>query len=310
MRAEREEEAVSGDGDAPMSISRGPPAALAAVLSVQSHVVYGHVGNSAAVFALQRLGREVWPIHTVQFSNHTGYGGWRGRVFAAEEIDECATGLAERGVLNACAGVLTGYLGSPEIGAAALRAVERLRAANPEAVYCCDPVLGDVGRGVYARAGVAEFMRERAVPAATIVTPNHFEFDLLAGAEARDLAGTRQALAKLHALGPRLILVTSLALDDTPRESVDLLASDGDRAWRLRTPKAPIAANGAGDVIAALFLHHWLECCNAAEALARAASAVYGLVAATAAAGSRELALIAAQDEIVAPSRLFAPEPI
>jgi pyridoxine kinase len=293
-----------------MSAARGAPAALPAILSIQSHVVYGHVGNSAAVFALQRLGREVWPIHTVQFSNHTGYGGWRGRVFGAEDIDDCATGLAERGVLEVCAGVLTGYLGSPEIGAAALRTLERVRAANPRAVYCCDPVLGDVGRGVYARAGVAEFMRERAVPAATIVTPNHFELDLLAGVAARDVAAARQAVAKLHAMGPRIILITSLQLDDTPPESLDLLASDGDRAWRLRTPKAPIAVNGAGDVIAALFLHHWLECCDAAEALARAASAVYGLVAATAVAGSRELALIAAQDEIVTPSRLFAPEPI
>jgi pyridoxine kinase len=111
-------------------------------------------------------------------------------------------------------------------------------------------------------------------------------------------------------MGPRVVLVTSLQLDDTPPESLDLLASDGDRAWRLRTPKAPIAVNGAGDVIAALFLHHWLERRDAAEALARAASAVYGLVAATAASGSRELALVAAQDEIVSPSRLFAPQPI
>ncbi len=185
-----------------------------------------------------------------------------------------------------------------------------MRVANSDVVYCCDPVLGDIGRGVYARAGVAEFMRERAVPAAAIVTPNHFELDLLAGGAARDLAAARQALAKLHAMGPRIILVTSLQLDDTPPECLDLVASHGDRVWRLRTPKAPIAVNGAGDVIAALFLHHWLKSSDAAEALARAASAVYGLVAATAAAGSRELALIATQDEIVNPSRLFAPEQI
>jgi pyridoxine kinase len=293
-----------------LGAGRGVKAAWPAILSIQSHVVYGHVGNSAAVFALQRLGREIWPIHTVQFSNHTGYGAWRGRVFTAEEIDDCAAGLAERGVLETCAGALTGYLGSPEIGAAALAAVERVRAANPQAVYCCDPVIGDVGRGVYARSGVADFMRDRAVPAATIVTPNHFELDLLTGGAARDLTTVRQALAKLHAIGPRVILVTSLQLDDTPPDSLDLLASDGARAWRLRTPEAPIAVNGAGDVIAALFLHHWLEKRDPAEALARAASAVYGLVAATAALGSRELALIAAQDEIVNPSRLFAPQPI
>jgi pyridoxine kinase len=285
-----------------------PP--FSAILSIQSHVVFGHVGNSAAVFALQRLGREVWPIHTVQFSNHTGYGAWRGRVFAASDIDECVAGLAERGVLKDCAGVLTGYIGSPEIGASALRAVQQARLANPHAVYCCDPVLGDVGRGLYVREGVAEFMRGRAVPLASILTPNHFELDFLCGAQTRSLHEVRRTIARLHAAGPRVILVTSAQLDDTPRDGVDLLASDGDQTWRLRTPKAPVALNGAGDVIAALFLHHWLQRRDAAEALARAASAVYGLVAATAAAGSRELALIAAQDELVTPSRRFAPEQI
>ncbi|HLH49083.1 MAG TPA: pyridoxal kinase PdxY [Roseiarcus sp.] len=279
-----------------------------AILSIQSHVVYGHVGNSAAVFALQRLGREVWPIHTVQFSNHTGYGGWRGRVFAAGDIDECAAGLAERGVLGGCAGLLSGYIGSPDIGAAILRAASQARAANAQAIYCCDPVLGDRGRGFYVQDGVADFMRERAVPAATIVTPNHFELEALTGAEARTLGAARKALAKLHAAGPRIILVTSVELDDTPPQSLDLLASGGGAIWRLRTPKAPVAVNGAGDVIAALFLHHWLERRDAAAALARAASAVYGLVAATQAAGSRELALIPAQDQLVNPSRLFAPE--
>jgi pyridoxine kinase len=282
----------------------------AGILSIQSHVVYGHVGNSAAVFALQRLGREVWPIHTVQFSNHTGYGAWRGRVFAPGDIDDCVAGLVERGALKSCAGALTGYLGSPEVGAAALRAVDAIRAANPGAAYCCDPVLGDVGRGLYVREEVAEFMRERSVPAATIVTPNHFELEFLAGGEARALGAARTALGKLHAAGPAVILATSVQLDDTPEDSLDLLASDESGAWRLRTPRAPISVNGAGDVIAALFLHHWLKRRDAAEALARAASSVYGLVAATAAAGEKELALIAAQDELVDPSHRFAPEPI
>jgi pyridoxine kinase len=135
---------------------------MSAILSIQSHVAYGHVGNSAAVFALQRVGREVWPIHTVQFSNHTGYGGWRGRVFEPTEIDDCVAGLAERGVLKDCAGVLSGYMGSAGIGAAILRAVERVRGDNREAAYCCDPVLGDVDRGFYVRKGVAEFMRDHA----------------------------------------------------------------------------------------------------------------------------------------------------
>jgi pyridoxine kinase len=283
---------------------------MSAILSIQSHVVYGHVGNSAAVFALQRVGREVWPIHTVHFSNHTGYGGWRGRVFEPADIDDCVAGLAERDVLKDCAGVLSGYMGSAAIGAAILRAAERVRAANKDAVYCCDPVLGDIDRGFYVREGVAEFMRDQATPAATILTPNHFELAFLSGVSANTVGEFRKALAALHALGPRVILVTSAELEDTPADRLDLIASEGGALWRLRTPKAPIKANGAGDVIAALFLNAWLETRSAAAALARAASAVYALVAATAASGVTELALIAAQDELANPPKVFTPEPL
>ena len=280
------------------------------ILSIQSHVVYGHVGNSAAVFPLQRIGCEVWPIHTVQFSNHTGYPDWRGRVFDAGLIDDCVAGLAARGALERCDGVLSGYMGSPEIGAAIVRAAEAVRAKNPDAVFCCDPVLGDVGRGLYVREGVAEFMRERALPAATILTPNHFELDLLSGLASTNVAGAREAVKALHARGPRVILVTSLALDDTPADAIDMLVSENGALSLLRTPKEQAHANGAGDVTAALFLAHWLRTRSAPEAIALAASSVYGVIAATAKAGSRELEIIAAQEEFVSPSRLFAAERI
>ena len=123
-------------------------ATLAPILSIQSHVVYGHVGNSAAVFPLQRLGREVWPLLTVQFSSHLGYAGWRGRAFDAAMIDDCMSGLEAIGVLPLCAGLLTGFLGKPEIGEAALRALDRIHAANGAAAYACDAVIGDVGPGL------------------------------------------------------------------------------------------------------------------------------------------------------------------
>src|SRR5450432_3971565 len=170
------------------------PAAMAAsILSIQSHVVYGHVGNSATVFPLQRIGCEVWPIHTVQFSNHTGYPDWRGHAFDAAMIDDCMAGISARGVLAQCDGILSGYMGSAEIGAAILRGVETVRQQNPESFYCCDPVLGDVGRGIYVREGVVEFMRERALPAAALLTPNHFELDLLSNLPSTDMAGARRA---------------------------------------------------------------------------------------------------------------------
>jgi pyridoxine kinase len=285
-------------------------AMLAPILSIQSHVVYGHVGNSAAVFPLQRLGREGWPLITVEFSSHTGYPGWRGRAFDAGLIDECVAGLKAIGALSRCAGLLTGYLGKPEIGDAVLRALATLRAANTDAAYACDPVIGDVGRGSYGAAGVGEFFRDSALPLATIATPNAFELEWLTQKRAYDLRTARQAIAVLRKRGPRVVVAKSLALEDTPENALDMLAGDEAGFWRLRTPKLPIAGNGAGDLFAALFFHHWLETRTTPEALSRAASSVHAVVAATAAAGSRELMLVAAQDEIVRPSRLFAPEPV
>lgn len=280
------------------------------ILSIQSHVAYGHVGNAAATFPMQRMGHEVWPIHTVQFSNHTGYGSWRGQVFDAGLIGECVEGITERGALQRCDGVLSGYMGSADTGLAILGAVERVRAANAGALYCCDPVIGDVGRGVFVRPGIAEFMRDRAVPAADVVTPNQFELDLVCGFPTGSPDGLRRGLADLHARGPGAILVTSYLGEDTPRDAIDLVASGEAGAWRVRTPKLALSVNGAGDAIAALFFVTYLASGSVPEALAHAASAVFGLLGATLEAGTPELALVAAQDEFVRPSRVFAPEPL
>lgn len=280
------------------------------LISIQSHVVYGHVGNSAAVFPLQRIGVEVWPVHTVEFSNHTGYGQWQGRVFDSGLIRDLVAGLEARGVLGECDGVLSGYIGSPEIGEAIIDAVATVRRANPAAHYCCDPVIGDVGKGVFVRDGVPEFMRDKAMAAADIVTPNHFELDRLTGRESRTLTAAREAVKALHDRGPRAVLVTSLVVEDTPADAVDLLASDETGQFRLRTPKLEVAANGAGDAIAALFYAHYLRSGRIDEAMSRAASAVYGVLRKTAEMGAPEIQLILAQEEIVAPSRLFEAEPL
>jgi len=278
------------------------------ILSIQSHVVYGHVGNSAVVFALQRLGREVWPIDTVQFSSHAGYPGWRGRAFEPADIGECVAGLEAIGALGRCAGVVTGYLGRPEIGEAALAAVAALRAKNSQAVYACDPVIGDEGRGVYVRDGVPEFFRDRALPAATIVSPNAFELAWLTGRTVATRADAIAALQDLRSRGPKIAFGTSLRLEDTPPDALDLIVADGEGAWRVRTPQLPIAVNGAGDLVSALFLHHWLDGRDAAGALALAAARVYALIAATAEAGRRELALVASQGAFVEPALRFSPQ--
>jgi pyridoxine kinase len=280
------------------------------LLSINSHVAYGHVGNSAAVFVLQRLGVEVWPVHTVELSNHPGYGACRGRVADAAVIHEITQGIAERGAFERCDGVISGYLGTAEVGEAVLDAMSSVKAANPAALYCCDPVIGDVGRGLYVRPDVAELIRNRAVPAADVLTPNQFELDWVSGRPSATLGEAVAAIDALHAIGPRVVLVTSLHTVETPADTFELVVSCSSGRFRLRTPKLTHAANGAGDAIAALFFAHFLRTRSAVEALWRAASSVFGILQCTAQAGAREMLLVEAQDEIVAPSRIFQPEPI
>lgn len=278
------------------------------LISIQSHVAYGHVGNSAAVFPLQRIGVEVWPVHTVQFSNHTGYGQWQGRVFDAAMIREVVAGIEKRGVLGECDGVLSGYIGGADIGDAILEAVATVRHANPAAKYCCDPVIGDVGQGVFVREGIPEFLREKAVRIADVITPNQFELEYLSGRECKTLAATLEAVRAAHDLGPRVCLVTSLHTEDTPEDSIDLVVSDSENRFRLRTPRLELVVNGAGDAIAALFFAHYLREGKIDVALSKAASAIFGVLTKTAEAGAPEIQLVKAQQEIVEPSQVFEAE--
>jgi pyridoxine kinase len=278
------------------------------ILSIQSWVAYGHVGNAAAMFPMQRLGHDVWAVNTVQFSNHTGYGAWKGSVFTGDAVRDVVTGIEERGALPRCDGVLSGYMGDASIGEAILDAVAKVKAVRSDALYCCDPVIGDVGRGVFVRPGIPEFMKARAVASADIITPNHFELELLAGREARTQSDLAAALDAVHALGPKVIVVTSLHTTDTPEGVIDLVVSAAEGRFRVRTPLLPLAINGAGDAIAALFFVHYLQTRDAGEALARAASSVYGLLKRTVDAGSREILLIEAQDEFVTPTTRFTAE--
>lgn len=273
-----------------------------AILSIQSHVAYGHVGNAAAVFPLQRLGYEVWPIHTVMFSNHTGYPTFRGPVFSPGDLRTVFQGIAEREVLPGCAAVLSGYMGTSALGEVVLEAVTRVKAANPGAIFCCDPVMGDTNTGLFVREDIPQFMLERAVPAATIVTPNQFELEQLTGIDIVDIDSVLKAAAMLQRLGPELVLVTSLLRNDAPADVIEMVLAGRDGAWLLSTPRMhfPIAPNGSGDAVAALFLGHILRHGSPQNALEAAAEAIYSIFEATAAAGTRELQLIAAQDAIAA----------
>ena len=277
------------------------------LLTIQSSVAFGHVGNSAAVFPLQRLGIEAWAVNTVHFSNHTGYGAWRGPLLSADDLREVVRGVEERGVLARVSAVLSGYQGAEDVGAVVLETVARTKELNPAAVYCCDPVMGDVGRGMFVRPGIPELMRDRVVPAADVITPNHFELDFLAGTTTRTTAELLAAVDSVRAAGPRTVLVTSVLTEDTPEGSVDVVAVSDEGAWSVRTPLLPLSPNGCGDVTAAVFLAHLLRTGDAATALQRVTSTVFGILEATQAAGTREIALVAAQDVIADPPERFAP---
>jgi len=282
------------------------------ILSIQSHVAYGHVGNAAAVFPLQRLGFEVWPVHTVQFSNHPGYGDWRGEVFTADHIGAVIDGIAARGALDACAAVLSGFLGTARVGQVVADTVRRVRAANPTALYLCDPVMGDTDTGLYVHDDIPDFLRTHAVPLADILTPNLFELEQLTACRIATRAEAVAAARGLLALGPKLVVVTSLRHNQTPAEAIDMLAVTPEGAWQVRTPYLPLdePVNGAGDVLAALFLGHYVRTREAPTALADTAASVFAIVSATQTAGTRELQLVAAQANLVAPSRRFPVEKI
>ena len=275
------------------------------ILSIQSSVAYGHVGNSAAVFPLQRIGVEVYPVYTVHFSNHTGYGAWRGLVLPVEAVAEVIRGIEERQVFARCDGVLSGYMGDVSLGKIVLEAVEKVRIANPSAAYCCDPVIGDVGRGVFVRPGIPEFMRDHAVPAATILTPNQFELEYLADRKVTDLQSALQAAELIKARGPRIVLVTSLRRADAAEDRIEMLVVDKNEGYIIETPLLPLNVNGAGDMAAALFFAHWLRTTSMREALELTTAAVFAVLDATFRAGEREMQLVEAQESIANPQRQF-----
>ena len=236
----------------------------------------------------------------MHFSNHTGYGAWRGPLLDPADVREVIAGIDDRGVLGECDAVLSGYQGDPAVGAVILDAVATVKAANPDAVYCCDPVMGDVGRGMFVRPGIPEFMRDTVVPRADILTPNHFELDFLAG-RPRPRRSTRcwPRSTTVRDRGPaRRAGHLASCTATCPPDSLDVVAVSDAGAWAVTTPLLPITPNGCGDVTAALYLAHLRTTGSPAAALERTTSSVFAVLEATLAAGTREIQLVAAQDAI------------
>lgn len=280
------------------------------VLSIQSHVVYGHVGNSAVSFVLQRMGLEVWPLNTVQFSNHTGYADWEGRATPPDEVQALLQGLSRRKILPDCKAVLSGYLGTPALGDVVLDAVAMVKAANQQAIWCCDPVMGDEGRGFFVPSAIADFFKRRALSAIDIITPNQFELEQIIDVRVSDRDHLRLALRLLHSKGPRLICLTSARFADTPEQALDMVLSVPDQIWRLRLPRLPLSPNGAGDVVAGLVLYHFLKKFPPKSILEKSGSMIFALLIAMLRMKQAELPLIAAQNEMLSPERVFTAEPL
>ena len=275
------------------------------VLSIQSAVAYGHVGNSAAVFPLQRIGVEVMPVYTVNFSNHTGYGAWRGPLISPDDVREVITGIEERGAFPQIDVVLSGYQGSEGIADVILDAVARIKAANPAAIYACDPVMGNAKSGCFVAPAIPVLLRERVVPAADLITPNQFELGYLTGTEPDPLESTLTSVDHARAMGPRTVLVTSVERPDREEGTLEMLAVDDEGAWIVTTPQLPMKANGSGDVTAALFTAHYRRTGDAAAALARTASSVFDLLTTTLESGERELQLVQSQEAYAHPRMQF-----
>lgn len=278
------------------------------ILSIQSSVSYGHVGNSAAVFPLQRLGHEVMPVYTVCFSNHTGYGAWRGPLMSGDDVREIVTGIDERGGLADCELILSGYQGGSSIGDAILDAVAKTKERNPAAVYSCDPVLGNAKSGCFVAPEVQELIRDRVVQHADIITPNQFELGFLTGTSPSDLASTLDAVKQAQQIGPQTVLVTSVERPEVGDDEIEMLAVSGDEGWLIRTPRLPFKANGSGDVTAALFASHFVSGKSLREALELTTASIFELLQNTLDSGQRELQLIESQNSYVAPQRTFVAE--
>ncbi|MFT0763297.1 pyridoxal kinase PdxY [Actinomyces sp. F1_1611] len=276
------------------------------ILSIQSSVAYGHVGNSAAVFPLQRLGVEVMPVYTVHFSNHTGYGAWRGPMLTGDQVREVVTGIDERGGLDDVDLVLSGYQGGDDIGDAILEAVAKVKERNPEAIYACDPVMGNAKSGCFVKPEIPILLRERIVPRADLITPNQFELGFLTGTEPQSIEETLAAADRAREIGPRTVLVTSVERPDRPDNTIEMMAVTDEGAWIVQTPHLPLKANGSGDVTAALFSAHMQLTENPQEALSKTVSSVYELLQNTLHSGQRELQLVQSQEAYVQPQHNFS----
>lgn len=266
-----------------------------AVLSIQSRVAYGHVGHGAAVLPLQRQGFEVVALDTVELAHHPGYGGFVGRFAEPALLMEMLASLDRIGVLARCEAVLSGYLGTAGMAEVVEEAVARIRRHRPDAVYCCDPVIGDTHTGVFVKPGIEEVFRDRLGPRADVLVPNVFELGRLSGIEVASPDDALRAYDRLRGRGASCVVATGLPLPDEP-ERLAMVAADPGGAWLVTAPRRAAVLHGTGDAFSALLLGALLRGHALPEALARAAAAIAALVDVTLEEAASELDLIRGQN--------------
>ncbi len=278
------------------------------ILAIQSHVVFGHAGNGAAEFPMRRLGANVWPLNTVQFSNHTQYGKWTGSVMPASHLSDIVQGIADIGQLQRCDAVLSGYLGSAEQGEHILSIVRQVKAANPNAKYFCDPVMGHPEKGCIVAPGVAEFHTRSALPASDIIAPNLLELEILSGHAVNSVEEAVSAARELIAQGPQIVLVKHLARAGYQQDRFEMLLVTAQEAWHIHRPLVDFGERqpvGVGDVTSGLLLVKLLQGATLREALEHVTAAVYDVMVVTKKMAEYELQLVAAQDGIAKPEHYF-----
>jgi len=250
---------------------------------------------------------EVWPIHTVQFSNHTQYSqGWKGRAFSADDINQLVTGIDNIGKLSDCQAVLSGYQGSAEQCQAIINTVNTVKQQNPKALYVCDPVMGDPEKGCILADGITEQLINEVMPIADVIVPNQFELTQFTGMEINNLEQAKAACQKALSMGPKMVLVKHLhsIADDT---FTMMLATESGcyitQRPHLEFDKQPV---GVGDLISALFTGGLLNGLTEVSAFEHATNACYGVLKETHHRQEWELQTIAAQAELVNPSESFS----
>jgi pyridoxine kinase len=273
------------------------------ILSLQSHVAYGHAGNSAAVFPLQRLGIQVTDINLLSFSNHLGYETWSGDILPVEQLNALFEGLEKINVLHEFDCILSGYIASKAQAESIAHFVKKVKQCNPNVIYCCDPVIGDDHMGIYVDEGVAEVIKTTLVPMADIITPNTFELAYLTGKARKNTEEMEAACKQLHQ-GKHITMATSFG--DIANE-VGILMFDSTGDHYISTPKytLPRTAVGSGDVTTALFLGHYLPSRDAKLALEKTANGLHAIAQFTHENNLAELAIVQCQEAFAAPSYDF-----